>query len=78
MGDTLGEATDDGWLHMRVVAKLAADSQTPSRTINVDVSDGVVTLRGRVLSQDGRDRAETVVKSVSGVTAVRNRLVIER
>jgi osmotically-inducible protein OsmY len=63
---------------MKVVAKLAADSQTPARTINVDVTDRVVTLRGRVPSQDSRDRAEAVAKGVSGVTGVRNRLVIER
>jgi osmotically-inducible protein OsmY len=78
MGDELGESMDDGWLHMKVVAKLAADSQTPARTINVDVTDRVVTLRGRVPSQDSRDRAEAVAKGVSGVTGVRNRLVIER
>jgi osmotically-inducible protein OsmY len=78
MGDELGESMDDGWLHMKVVAKLAADSGATARSINVDVTDRVVTLRGRVASQDSRDRAEAVAKGVSGVTGVRNRLVVER
>ena len=78
MGDKLGDSLDDGWLHMKVVAKLIADSQTPERTINVDVADHVVTLRGTVPSQESRERAETAAKGVSGVTEVKNRLTIKR
>ncbi len=78
MGDNLGESVDDGWLHMKVVAKLIADSQTPERTINVDVTNGVVTLRGSVPSRESRAQAEQVAKSVDGVTDVKNRLAIKR
>jgi hyperosmotically inducible protein len=78
MGDEVGESLDDGWVHMKVVAKLIADSQTPQRTINVDVADGVVTLRGSVPSQESRAQAEGVVKSVSGVKDVKNRLVVKQ
>ena len=38
MGDTIGDSLDDGWVHMKVVGKLIADSKTPERTINVDVA----------------------------------------
>jgi hyperosmotically inducible protein len=62
---------------MKVVAKLVADSKTPERTINVDVADGVVTLRGHVPSPESREQAEVIVKSVSGVKDVKNRLVIK-
>ena len=78
MGDQLSESLDDGWLHMKVVAKLVADSKTPERTINVDVADGVVTLRGHVPSDESRTQAERTAKSVSGVKDVKNRLVIKR
>jgi hyperosmotically inducible protein len=78
MGDKLGDSLDDGWLHMKVVAKLAADTQTPERTINVDVADKVVTLRGTVPSQESRERAETVTRSVSGVSEVKNNLTVKR
>lgn len=78
MGDKIGDSMDDGWLHMKVVAKLVADSLTPQRTINVDVADSVVTLRGTVPSPEGRLQAETLAKSVSGVTSVNNRLTVKR
>lgn len=77
MGDELGDILDDGWVHMKVVAKLLADSGVSERTINVDVKEGLVTLRGNVKTRDGRQRAETVAKGVDGVKAVRNRLTLK-
>ena len=78
MGDTLGDSLDDGWVHMRVVSKLIADSKTPERAINVDVADNVVTLRGAVASPEIRAHAESVAKSVDGVKDVKNRLVVKK
>jgi hyperosmotically inducible protein len=78
MGDKVGESLDDGWLHMKVVSKLIADSQTPERSINVDVADNVVTLRGAVASPEIRAQAESVAKSVDGVKDVKNRLVVKK
>ena len=78
MGDKLGDSLDDGWVHMKVVAKLIADSQTPERTINVDVADNVVTLRGQVPSPETRAQAESIAKGVDGVKDVKNRLVVKK
>jgi hyperosmotically inducible periplasmic protein len=78
MGDEVGNSLDDGWLHMKVVAKLIADSKTPERTINVDVSNSAVTLRGTVPTQESRAQAESVTKSVDGVKDVKNRLVVKQ
>jgi len=78
MGDTIGDSLDDGWVHMKVVGKLIADSKTPERTINVDVANNVVTLRGAVASQEIRAQAESVTKSVDGVKDVKNRLVVKQ
>ena len=78
MGDTVGESLDDGWVHMKVVSKLIADSKAPERTINVDVADNVVTLRGTVASPEIRAQAESVAKSVAGVKDVKNRLVVKK
>ncbi len=77
-GDELGDTLDDGWLHMKVVSKLIADTSATERRINVDVSDSVVTLRGSVPTQEARAEAESVAESVEGVTSVRNRLVVVR
>ena len=78
MGDTIGDSLDDGWVHMKVVGKLIADSRTPERTINVDVANNVVTLRGAVASPEIRAQAESVAKSVDGVKDVKNRLVVKQ
>jgi len=37
----------------------------------------VVTLKGRVDSEDTKKRAEAVAKKVSGVTAVKNELQVK-
>ena len=47
------------------------------KSINVDSDKGVVTLKGRVDSEDTKQRAETVAKRVSGVTAVKNELQVK-
>jgi osmotically-inducible protein OsmY len=47
------------------------------RSINVDSDKGVVTLKGRVDSEDTKRRAEDVAKRVSGVSAVKNELRVK-
>jgi osmotically-inducible protein OsmY len=47
------------------------------RNINVDSDKGVVTLKGRVDSEDTKQRAEAVAKKVNGVTAVKNELQVK-
>src|SRR5258706_4465831 len=47
-GDTLGKSIDEAWIHTKITTKLIGNSETPARKINVDVVDGVVTLRGVV------------------------------
>ena len=47
------------------------------RSINVDSDKGVVTLKGRVDSEDTKKRAEAVAKQVGGVTAVKNELRVK-
>ena len=47
------------------------------RNINVDSDKGVVTLKGRVDSEDTKRRAEAVAKRVSGVSAVKNELRVK-
>ena len=43
----------------------------------IDSDKGVVTLKGRVDSEDTKKRAEAVAKKVSGVTAVKNDLQVK-
>jgi len=76
LGDTLGKSIDDAWIHTKITTKLIGNSDTPARKINVDVVDGVVTLRGAVGTATAKEEAEHVAKSTDGVKRVRNLLKI--
>jgi osmotically-inducible protein OsmY len=75
-GDKVGTSVDDAWIHTKVSAKLMADPDTPFTKINVDVDNGVVTLRGDVKSREAKSEAERLAKSVDGVKRVSNRLQV--
>lgn len=75
-GDTLGKSIDDTWIHTKITTKLIGNSETPARKINVDVVDGVVTLRGAVETATAKEEAERVAKNTDGVKRVRNLLKV--
>jgi osmotically-inducible protein OsmY len=61
-----------------VLTALIADDVLPAETMHVRVSDGTVTLSGRVDLPFQRDEAEKVAKAVPGVTQLRNELQVWR
>ena len=67
-------ATKNAGLTGKVKSALAADVGLKTVKIDVDSSDGVVTLKGNVDSEDTKRRVEATTKKVSGVTRVRNEL----
>jgi len=69
-GRTIGTGLNDGWLWVKTRFDLAAADDLRDSTINVDVSDGVVTLTGTVANAAQKAKAETVAKSVEGVKSV--------
>jgi len=75
-GDKIGKSVDDAWLYTKIETKLATNSETPARRINVDVSNNVVTLRGAVSSLEQKKEAERVVRETDGVKGVRNLLKV--
>jgi osmotically-inducible protein OsmY len=76
-GRTVGTGLNDGWLWVKTRFDLAGADDLRDSTINVDVDKGVVTLTGTVASAAQKTRAETVVKSVEGVTGVKNQLKVQ-
>lgn len=76
-GRTVGTGLNDGWLWVKTRFDLAAADDLRDSTINVDVDKGVVTLTGTVASAAQKTRAETVAKSVEGVTGVKNQLKVQ-
>ncbi len=72
--NTAAGAIDNAALTTKVKAALLADELVKGTQINVDSSDGVVTLNGTVDNTAHMQRAEQVARGVSGVTSVKNNL----
>lgn len=68
---------NDAQITTQVKSKLASDVGAESLTnINVNTTNGVVTLAGEVESADLKNRAESVTQSVPGVVKVNNELQV--
>lgn len=75
-GDSIGASIDDAWLHTKITSKLIVDKDTPARKINIDVVNGVVTLRGSVDTATAKEETERIAKDTEGVKRVRNLLKV--
>ena len=76
---TAGTQVDDTAIKTKVKAKLAADVRLSTLTnIEVNSTNGVVTLAGQVHNPDEKRLAEQVTLSVEGVVKVNNELQVER
>ena len=76
-GESVGESLEDGWIHLKVRAALAAVDDLRDSTINVDVDQNVVTLRGSVANAASKKAAEDAAKKVEGVKSVSNKLEVK-
>lgn len=75
---SLGEATDDNALTAKVKTALTADATTKAYQINVDVNQGRVALGGFVDTEESKNNASRVARSVEGVKSVENNLQIQK
>lgn len=67
----------DATLTARVKTKLLLNSNTEGTDIDVDSSDGVVTLSGSVDSDQERDLAVQIAKNTEGTMSVNDNLAID-
>ncbi len=75
-GSTIGQGAEDGWLWTKTQTALAAVNNLRDSTINVDVENSVVTLRGTVASKAGMEKAVQAAQGVTGVKKVNNMLKV--
>jgi hyperosmotically inducible periplasmic protein len=68
--------TTDAGITGLVKTKLAADGKVSASEINVDTTDGVVTLTGNVDSQEAKDQALKLAKETSGVRDVKDMIAV--
>lgn len=75
--DSIGDSLDDAWIHTKLRSRLLSEGELPGGSLNVDVKNNVVTLRGTVATRADRTKAEEIAKSTGGVKSVRNQLVVK-
>ena len=69
-------SSSDDRISDQVRMRLATDADVKGGALDVTVKDGVVTIKGRVDTEKGRDRATKLAKKVKGVKEVDNELVV--
>jgi len=68
--------TSDDSIYDNVRRRLASDPIVKGGGLEVDVKQGVVTLRGTVEEQKQKDKATKLTKKVAGVKSVDNQLQV--
>ncbi|MGA3188048.1 MAG: BON domain-containing protein [Bryobacteraceae bacterium] len=68
--------SEDDRIYDEVRRKLANDVDVKGAGIEVAVTNGVVTLSGKVHTEHGKEKAEKLTKKTKGVTGVQNKLVV--
>jgi osmotically-inducible protein OsmY len=67
---------NDAWVTTQVKMKLLTSDQINAFDVNVDTTDGFVTLHGRVETEASKANAAQLAKNVDGVRDVRNLLAV--
>src|SRR5215470_15679159 len=71
-------SASDTTITTAVKNRLAADPTTSAAKINVDTSNGVVTLSGKVPTAAEKSEAERIARNTQGVTQVVNNISAEQ
>ena len=76
-GDSkIGTGANDGWIWFKTRAALATAEDLRDSTINVDVENEKITLRGTVASAAQKAAAQKVAEGIEGQKGVTNRLTV--
>lgn len=74
---TIGQGADDKWIWTKTKIDLAATNDLRDSTINVDVNNAVITLKGTVATAAEKAKAESVAKGVSGQKGIKDELKVQ-
>jgi hyperosmotically inducible periplasmic protein len=74
---TIERQTDDAAIEAKIKAKLATDvGATTITSVEVNVTNGVVTLAGPVGTPEEKQKIEAVARGVEGVRSVTNNIQV--
>ena len=77
-GDTVAAKASDAATTAKVKSRLMAEPGIDSLQIDVDTSNGRVTLTGEVDTPEHKARAKELAGSIEGVSGVTDRMVVKR
>jgi osmotically-inducible protein OsmY len=77
-GSKIGQGANDSWLWFKTKAALATTDDLRESTINLDVENDVVTLKGSVKTIAQKMKAEQVAKNIDGVKAIKNEIKVSQ
>ncbi len=75
-GSTIGQGAEDGWLWTKTRSALLTTDDLRESTINVDVNNNIVTLKGTVANAAQKTKAVQVAKAIDGVKSVKDELKV--
>jgi hyperosmotically inducible periplasmic protein len=78
IADKTGAAITDAAITTAVKSKFLADSTVKGLRIDVDTSNGMVTLNGNVASRAEADRAMMIARNTDGVKGVHDNMTVAR
>ena len=70
------EEISDDLLYDRVNRALITDRELGTRPLNIEVTDGKVTVTGFVETEKLRERVEKVIKKIKGVREIDNQVEV--
>lgn len=74
---TIGQGANDSWLWFKTKAALAASNDLRDSTINVDVANDVITLKGSVATAAQKTAAIAAAKGIEGNKGVKDDLKVQ-
>lgn len=75
-GATVAATPPDAWITTKAKLALITSDDVSARNVNVDTTNGQVTLHGKVSSAAEKAEAERLAKGIEGVKSVRNMLQV--
>lgn len=77
--ETIGSGATDGWLWFKTRSALATTADLRDSTIDVDVNNGAITLKGTVETAEQKKKAVEVANGIEGKTgAVKDQITVKK
>ena len=71
------KAVSDDTIYNDVIRRLAGDPDVKGASFQVDVKDGVVTVKGTVEKTKFKEKAEKIIRHTKGVKSVNNQIEVK-